>query len=205
MQVSDEFYRRVLADTGAPITMENLRACHAWQRAEGGRAQWNPFNTTQDEPGASPYNSFGPGGKYHVMNYRSELDGIRATVTTMKNGHYARILDAFKRGSDGHAVCTAVDASVWGTHGAAHTYLTLYGPGHVVSARRVLRFQKPMLHGSDVRLVQERLHAAGFTPNAFDSFYGPNTAAEVERFQRAHHLSVDGVVGPRTYVALGIH
>jgi peptidoglycan hydrolase-like protein with peptidoglycan-binding domain len=37
-----------------------------------------------------------------------------------------------------------------------------------------------------------------------DGDFGPITKAHVETFQSNHHLSVDGVVGPQTYSALGM-
>src|SRR5580692_7392155 len=36
---------------------------------EDSEAEWNPSDTTQPEDGATPFNTFGPGGRYHVWNY----------------------------------------------------------------------------------------------------------------------------------------
>jgi hypothetical protein len=49
-----------------------------------------------------------------------------------------------------------------------------------------------------VRELQLRLRALGESPGPIDGLYGPFTAGAVERFQRAHDLVVDGVVGPQT-------
>ena len=61
----------------------------------------------------------------------------------------------------------------------------------------------PTLHrgstGISVRLVQGRLHVR------VTGFYGPLTGNAVRTFQRLHHLPADGVVGPRTWKALGHH
>jgi peptidoglycan hydrolase-like protein with peptidoglycan-binding domain len=55
--------------------------------------------------------------------------------------------------------------------------------------------------GHDVRVLQDYLTRDGYaTPIA--GVFGPETLANVKRFQRAHHLSVDGVVGPGTARAL---
>jgi peptidoglycan hydrolase-like protein with peptidoglycan-binding domain len=55
--------------------------------------------------------------------------------------------------------------------------------------------------GHDVRVLQDFLTRAGFaTPIA--GVFGPQTLRNVRRFQRAHHISVDGVVGAGTAQAL---
>ena len=53
-----------------------------------------------------------------------------------------------------------------------------------------------------VRAVQRHLRAAGVDPGRVDGRYGPATEAAVRRFQSAHGLAVDGIVGPRTGPAL---
>jgi peptidoglycan hydrolase-like protein with peptidoglycan-binding domain len=55
--------------------------------------------------------------------------------------------------------------------------------------------------GHDVRILQDFLTRAGYaTPIA--GVFGPQTLRNVKRFQRAHHLTVDGIVGPGTSRAL---
>lgn len=49
-----------------------------------------------------------------------------------------------------------------------------------------------------VRDVQRLLRRLGDAPGPVDGFYGPLTAGAVQRFQEAHALAVDGVVGPQT-------
>ena len=49
-----------------------------------------------------------------------------------------------------------------------------------------------------VRRLQRRLRSEGYTPGPVDGRYGPRTESAVRRFQAAHGLTVDGVVGPRT-------
>lgn len=49
-----------------------------------------------------------------------------------------------------------------------------------------------------LRLAQGRLGVAA------DGLYGPVTALAATRFQQAHHLTPDGLIGPRTWAALGL-
>jgi peptidoglycan hydrolase-like protein with peptidoglycan-binding domain len=49
-----------------------------------------------------------------------------------------------------------------------------------------------------VRQLQRRLRRLGDRPGPIDGLYGPLTEGAVERFQTAHDLATDGVVGPRT-------
>jgi peptidoglycan hydrolase-like protein with peptidoglycan-binding domain len=53
-----------------------------------------------------------------------------------------------------------------------------------------------------VRLLQRRLAGLGFSPGPIDRRYGPLTTRAVERFQSAHRLTVNGIVGARTLRAL---
>jgi peptidoglycan hydrolase-like protein with peptidoglycan-binding domain len=66
---------------------------------------------------------------------------------------------------------------------------------------RQLWLQRPPLKGRDVRHVQQALHRAGYRV-AVDGRFGPETDIVVTRFQQRHGLEPDGMVGPRTWVAL---
>ncbi|MFO0594663.1 MAG: peptidoglycan-binding protein [Myxococcaceae bacterium] len=66
---------------------------------------------------------------------------------------------------------------------------------------------KPQLsigsRGGAVSELQQALAAAGFDPGPIDGDFGGMTRNAVIRFQSANGLSVDGVVGPQTWGALG--
>jgi peptidoglycan hydrolase-like protein with peptidoglycan-binding domain len=56
--------------------------------------------------------------------------------------------------------------------------------------------------GPQVSAAQYLLNQAGYDAGAVDGAFGPNTASAVRAFQQSRGLSVDGVVGPRTWTAL---
>jgi len=56
--------------------------------------------------------------------------------------------------------------------------------------------------GPEVRELQVKLKDLGFPLNA-DGIFGPETAQRVRDFQRSKGLTMDGVVGPQTWAALG--
>lgn len=61
-------------------------------------------------------------------------------------------------------------------------------------------------HGSEGDLVvalQEALNEAGYELDV-DGIFGDGTEAAVRDFQSSNDLSVDGVVGPDTFAALGV-
>lgn len=53
--------------------------------------------------------------------------------------------------------------------------------------------------GSDVSSVQTQLKSLGYYTSTIDSVYGAGTMAAVSAFQKKNNLSVDGLVGSKTY------
>ena len=58
--------------------------------------------------------------------------------------------------------------------------------------------------GSKVRAVQQRLKDWGYYKGDVDGYYSGNTAAAVRKFQARQGIVVDGVVGTRTRIAMGL-
>ena len=79
--------------------------------------------------------------------------------------------------------------------------LLAVGAGKVAAAGELLRYGS---RGESVRQVQSRLNKLGYWCGTADGIFGVNTRSAVRRFQSAKGLSVDGIVGPKTYSALGI-
>jgi hypothetical protein len=120
------------------ITASNEYALETWERAEGGGAgcpgqpanasPWensggpagNPLNTTQLEPGSTPWNSanvqkFADSGGETCWYW-----GIKANGDTLLNGHYGPILSVLRNPvSSSYSQCVdlaeAVGSTPWGT------------------------------------------------------------------------------------------
>ena len=59
--------------------------------------------------------------------------------------------------------------------------------------------------GASVKRLQRKLASAGFNPGKIDGIFGSNTRAAVLAFQRSKGLAQDGIVGVRTWTALGVN
>ena len=105
----DAFYRAILAGIAAPVSENALTFLRAWRQAEGGKATYNPFNTTWKKPGTTDYNSRG------VKNYPDPATGLSATVKTLLSSSYSGIVDALRRGAPSSKAASALRASPWGT------------------------------------------------------------------------------------------
>jgi hypothetical protein len=114
-----DFYVKVLTELGAPVSKQNLLFFYAWRQAEGAKATFNPFNTTQPKEGSTLWNCLKrKNGKCvgGVRNYASKDDGIQATVKTLENGNYNCILSKLRddKGAKEIANCSS-DLKTWGT------------------------------------------------------------------------------------------
>ncbi|MDY7222096.1 N-acetylmuramoyl-L-alanine amidase [Halalkalibacterium halodurans] len=56
--------------------------------------------------------------------------------------------------------------------------------------------------GNLTRVLQALLYIRGFNPGQIDSIFGGKTESAVRKFQRDNGLTVDGIVGPKTWAAL---
>ena len=67
---------------------------------------------------------------------------------------------------------------------------------------RSLSLQKPSMRGDDVATLQSRLVDMGFDPGRVDGIYGPLTEKAVRDFQKSVGVTIDGICGPGTVIAL---
>lgn len=56
--------------------------------------------------------------------------------------------------------------------------------------------------GDNVQYLQQILNKIGYGPLTADGVFGAKTEAAVKKFQKAFKLTVDGIVGPKTWNAL---
>lgn len=77
-----------------PVTQQNVTFLDNWQATEGGKATYNPLNTTEPAPGATPL----AGNPAGVKNYPTGAAGIAATAKTLENGRYPAVVAALRSG-----------------------------------------------------------------------------------------------------------
>ncbi len=58
--------------------------------------------------------------------------------------------------------------------------------------------------GASVQHLQQLLINQGYNPGSVDGIFGSQTRTAVMVFQRDTHIAVDGIVGVRTWTALGV-
>jgi hypothetical protein len=143
-----QWYEGVMAGISAPVNATTQNAMWAWSSAESRPYLVthidNPLDTTQWEPGAVAWNTFGNGE--HVWIYPTIQEGIDATVTTLLNGHYPTIVSHLRNSvprSQWGDACG--ELSTWGTgcgwlnadYGAA--------PGALTGGTEVLEATDPIV------------------------------------------------------------
>ncbi len=57
-------------------------------------------------------------------------------------------------------------------------------------------------NGAQVKLLQSALAQLGYSPGSVDGVYGASTTTALTKFQRAHNLTADGILGPASLAAL---
>ena len=76
---------------------------------------------------------------------------------------------------------------------------------HLVEAESIWALsQKGTVNLPQVKVLQDKLRAAGHDPGASDGWYGQKTANAVRSYQQANNLKVDGDAGPQTLGSLGM-
>lgn len=124
----DQIYKKILSGIGAPESEENMKFFYAWRQAESAKAKFNPFNTTKKKEGAKFYNCLKrKDGKClgGVRNYKSEQEGIDATVETLKLSYYDCITDGLRDDIGAKKIANNCKSALqtWGTGGLVASVL----------------------------------------------------------------------------------
>lgn len=69
--------------------------------------------------------------------------------------------------------------------------------------KRELKLTDPMMKGDDVYNAQKLLNDKGYSCGTADGVFGKKTDFAVRNFQQDNNLTVDGIVGKNTAIALG--
>ena len=115
----EEFAKALLDDLGLEPRKQRLTAIVAWASTENTLADFNPLATTKTMPGSTDFNDNVP----PVQNYESFQQGVSATVATLENGYYQRVLDALRDAKRAREILVAVGRSPWA--GASDSYRDL--------------------------------------------------------------------------------
>lgn len=110
-------------------------------------------------------------------------------------------MDALQALVDEGAWDLALPITVRGQHIDAATLAGTVRVSAADAGERVLKLNRPMMRGDDVRALQQALKAAGASIEV-DGIFGGDTERAVLRFQVKAGLNVDGIAGPATMAAL---
>lgn len=97
--------------------------CWWWAENSGGSntipgagARNNPADMTEQTPTASPFNTFGTSGQYHVYNYAAPAVGIRTFWRCVQNGRYDDIVAVLKnKSAKAEELAQCKSLVTWGT------------------------------------------------------------------------------------------
>lgn len=125
------------------------------------------------------------------------VNGFKGVAYTGSDPHTSHVHLSGKHGSTGENSHTgtgySTTAEAMSPAGKPCAPAVVHAPGS-----RELKVMSPNLRGADVSYVQSKVDVSR------DSIYGPGTATAVKVFQGHHGLGKDGIVGPKTWLALGI-
>ena len=103
----EQFAKALLDDLGLEPRKHRLIALVAWQSTENTQAEYNPLATTWEMPNSTDFNDHG------VQNYFSFQQGVSATVATLENGLYDKVLEAFRTARRPREILVQVGRSPW--------------------------------------------------------------------------------------------
>ena len=115
-----------------------------------------------------------------------------------------------------------MNKKLWGIIAVIFSFSVLFGAAYALNTANRPRFDEAFAEteeaeeaeeaitlkqgssGSYVKQVQQKLKNWGYYTGAVDGVFGAKTRAAVVAFQKKNKLTADGVVGAKTFAALGI-
>ena len=107
----EHWVRWFLEELRAPVTGRNRMTMVCWIQSEGSPFDWNPLATTLRMPGSVTMNSHG------VQAYPSFDTGLDASIRTINEPQYERIVRRLRRNAWPSRTHRAIAKSPWGTDG----------------------------------------------------------------------------------------
>jgi peptidoglycan hydrolase-like protein with peptidoglycan-binding domain len=98
--------------------------------------------------------------------------------------------------ADDHKADPKTEHKGGGDHGGVHHIAGFTHAPSLADARSGKHMLRRGQEGESIKWLQEKLHSV------VGGHFGPITTAAVKKFQAAHHLEVDAIVGPHTMAAL---
>lgn len=100
---------------------------------------------------------------------------------------------------------TRVNDGNWGQNKSKYKFLGfIYPPVEVEDTTTMCVIKEGSVRG-EVRQLQQKLTKLGYFKDTVDGIFGIITLGAVLAFQFKNNLEVDGVVGPKTWKALGVN
>jgi LysM repeat protein len=127
-----DFATELSTEMGWPVVQSNLEVLLAWMAAENTGAAFNPLATEEPWTGSTDFNSAG------VKDYLTLAAGIAATLTTLRNGDYPRILEGFSRVTRPDVLAEIVAHSKWGTGNLVYEVLVNVQSDYQTYADKIL-------------------------------------------------------------------
>lgn len=122
--------------------------------------------------------------------FNGPVTGFYGRLTEGAVAHFQEAKGLAVDGKAGPRTLSALDARSSGSSSSDRS----------ISTTKVLRRGS---QGAAVTALQQRLRRLGYFDGPVTGFFGRLTEGAVTQFQRQKGLSADGVVGPKTYAALG--
>ncbi len=135
--------------------------------------------------------------------YKWRTDRMSHTGMSMGDGN-GGVIHCSGTVKRGNAFTDASPWTHWGIPAGLYTTDELRKAGLTVDESKNIPTLRRGSQGDEVAELQALLNAKYGANLDIDGDFGAKTEAAVKSFQKAHGLTIDGIVGPKTWAALGV-